>query len=58
MKKKHTTVDIETYPKWCHICEYIFADSKERKKTYSYTFIKKTKYAFDECDFVWNVRCL
>ena len=52
VKKKHTSVDKETYPRSCHLCDETFDDSKEMKKhllTHSY---KKAKYLCDECDFV------
>ena len=52
VKKKHTAVDTEIYPRFCHLCEENFNDVKEMKKhplTHSY---KKAKYLCDECDFV------
>ena len=52
MKKKHTTVYIETYPKLYHLCEEIFADSKEMKKHIHIPLQEKVKYDLDECDFV------
>ena len=52
VKKKHTAVEKEIYPRSCHLCEEKFDDVKEMKKhllTHSY---KKAKYLCDECDFV------
>ena len=51
MKKKHTAVQINTFPSTCHLCEKSCENSSDLKKhilTHSY---KEIKYKCEECDF-------
>ena len=51
MKKKHTSIQNNTFPSTCHLCETKCENSSELKKhllTHSY---KEIKYKCEECEF-------
>ena len=56
MTKKHTSVETETFPRSCDLCEEIFNDTYEMKKHLLAHSYKKVEFKCDECDFVGKLR--
>ena len=54
--KKHTSVEIEPFPRSCDLCDEIFKDSYEMKKHLLAHSYKKAKFKCDECDFVGKIK--
>ena len=51
-KKKHTTIEIEKYPRTCDLCDTELRNAAEMKKHIKSHSYKRANYKCDDCDFV------
>ena len=51
-KKKHTTIEIERYPRTCDLCDTELRNAAEMKKHIKSHSYKRANYKCDDCDFV------